>query len=65
MKWSLLTLAIYAVVTNAANEKQPTINCEGYTMYTHPDKRCREKLTQEYQALLKQLLDKAKKAKEK
>lgn len=68
MKLPLLTLAMYASISYAADDKKPppTINCEGeYTMYTHPEKRCREKKAEEYKALIKQLLDNAKKAKEK
>jgi hypothetical protein len=62
MKCQLLILIMLAITAHAADEKQPPppINCDSeYTMYTHPDQRCREKKTEEYKALMKQFLDKA------
>lgn len=57
----LITLLIS--LTAHADDKQKLtqeINCDGpYTMYTHPDKRCRDKLAEEYKAMIKQMLDKA------
>lgn len=60
MKCLLLTLAISATTAHAADEQQPPkqqLNCDGpYTMYTHPDPSCREKLADEYKQLIEQFL---------
>lgn len=62
MKWALLTMAILATTAHAADDKQPPkdqLNCDGpYTMYTHPDPRCREKLAKEYKQLIEKFLNK-------
>ena len=58
-----LLITLFICLTAHADDKQPAkdqINCDGpYTMYTHPDKHCREKLAQEYKAMIQQMLDKA------
>jgi hypothetical protein len=60
---SSLSLALIALAftlpaqADGSKEQQEENKCEGnYTMYTHPNKQCREQLRQEYEALIKAYL---------
>lgn len=58
MKTLLITLALCMPAMAADNkEQQQESDCgDKYTMYTHPDKHCREQLAKEYKALVTELL---------